>query len=77
MVETTGNRMTTMRTTDKPFSVTKRQVYEPHKAVNFNHGADDPAQLEQIIKPAETVGDPGSWGRRRLPIPICPGGRNE
>ena len=26
MVETTGNRMMTMRTTDKPFNITKKQV---------------------------------------------------
>ena len=39
MVETTGDRMMTMRTTDKPFSITKRQVYEAYKAVKSNQGA--------------------------------------
>src|SRR5262249_22198969 len=36
---------------------------------------DDPAQVEQIIEPAKSV---GSWaGDRRLRIPISPSGRNE
>jgi RNA-directed DNA polymerase len=39
MIETTGNRMMPMRTTDKPFSITKRQVYEAYKAVKSNQGA--------------------------------------
>ena len=39
MVETTGNRMMTMPTTDKPFNITKKQVYEAYKAVKSNHGA--------------------------------------
>src|ERR1700740_907474 len=39
MVETTGNRMMTMRTTDKPFNITKKQVYEAYKAVKSNQGA--------------------------------------
>jgi group II intron reverse transcriptase/maturase len=39
MIETTGNRMMTMRTTDKPFNITKMQVYEAYKAVKSNHGA--------------------------------------
>jgi hypothetical protein len=30
MVETTGDRMMTMRTTDKPFKITKKQVYEAY-----------------------------------------------
>jgi RNA-directed DNA polymerase len=50
MVETTGNRMMTMRTTDKPFSITKRQVYEAFKAVKSNHGAAgvDKETIEQF-----------------------------
>ena len=28
MIETTGNRMMQIRTTDKPFKITKAQVYE-------------------------------------------------
>jgi RNA-directed DNA polymerase len=39
MIETTGNRMMPTRTTDKPFSITKRQVYEAYKAVKSNQGA--------------------------------------
>src|SRR5215470_12489572 len=39
---------------------------------------DDPAQVEQIIEPAEIVGNVGSWvSELRLRIPISPGGRNE
>jgi hypothetical protein len=50
MVETTGNRMMTMRTTDKPFNVTKKQVYEAYKAVKSNQGAAgvDQESIEQI-----------------------------
>ena len=32
-------RMMTMRTTDKPFKITKKQVYEAYKAVKSNQGA--------------------------------------
>jgi RNA-directed DNA polymerase len=39
MVETTGNRRMPMRTTDKPFTIAKRQVYEAFKAVKSNGGA--------------------------------------
>ena len=39
MVGTTGNRMTSTETTDKPFRIEKRQVYEAYKAVKANHGA--------------------------------------
>jgi len=39
MIETTGNRMMTMRTTDKPFHITKKQAYEAYKAVKSNQGA--------------------------------------
>jgi RNA-directed DNA polymerase len=39
MVETTGNRRIPMRTTDKPFTIAKRQVYEAFKAVKSNGGA--------------------------------------
>jgi len=39
MVETTGNRKMQVRTTDKPFNITKRQVYEAYKAVKSNAGA--------------------------------------
>jgi len=50
MVETTGNRMMTMRTTDKPFKITKKQVYEAYKAVKSNHGAAgvDKETIEQF-----------------------------
>ena len=50
MVETTGNRMMTMRTTDKPFNITKKQVYEAYKAVKSNHGAAgvDKETIEQF-----------------------------
>ena len=53
MVETTGNRMMTMRTTDKPFNITKKQVYEAYKAVKSNHGAagvDKETQFEANLK---------------------------
>src|SRR5262249_32613629 len=33
MVETTGNRKMQIHTTDKPFNITKKQVYEAYKAV--------------------------------------------
>ena len=46
MVETTGNRVMTRRTTDKPFNITKKQVYEAYKAVKSNHGA--PGVIEQF-----------------------------
>jgi RNA-directed DNA polymerase len=36
---TTGNRMTSIDTTDKPFRIEKRQVYEAYKGVKANHGA--------------------------------------
>jgi RNA-directed DNA polymerase len=39
MVETTGDRRMTTRTTDKPFNITKKQVYEAYKAVKSNGGA--------------------------------------
>jgi RNA-directed DNA polymerase len=50
MVETTGDRMMTMRTTDKPFKITKKQVYEAYKAVKSNHGAAgvDKETIEQF-----------------------------
>ena len=50
MVETTGNRMMTMRTTDKPFNITKKQVYEAYKAVKSNQGAAgvDKETIEQF-----------------------------
>jgi hypothetical protein len=40
---------------------------------------DERAQAEQIIKPAEIVGNVGSWGAElpRLRIPISPGSRDE
>jgi RNA-directed DNA polymerase len=50
MVETTGNGMMTMHTTDKPFNITKKQVYEAYKAVKSNHGAAgvDKETIEQF-----------------------------
>jgi RNA-directed DNA polymerase len=50
MVETTGNRMMTMRTTDKPFKISKKQVYEAYKAVKSNQGAAgvDKETIEQF-----------------------------
>jgi len=39
MVETTGNRMTLMHATDKPFKISKKQVYDAYKAVKSNAGA--------------------------------------
>jgi RNA-directed DNA polymerase len=50
MVETTGNRMMPMRTTDKPFNITKKQVYEGYKAVKSNQGAAgvDKETIEQF-----------------------------
>jgi RNA-directed DNA polymerase len=42
--------MMTKRTTDKPFSITKRQVYEAYKAVKSNQGAAgvDKETIEQF-----------------------------
>ena len=39
-----------MRTTDKPFKITKKQVYEAYKAVKSNHGAAgvDEETIEQF-----------------------------
>jgi len=50
MIETTGNRMMTTRTTDKPFNITKKQVYEAYKAVKSNQGAAgvDKETIEQF-----------------------------
>jgi RNA-directed DNA polymerase len=50
MVETTGNRMMTMCTTDKPFNITKKRVYEAYKAVKSNQGAAgvDKETIEQF-----------------------------
>jgi RNA-directed DNA polymerase len=39
MTEATGNRMTSMCATDKPFNIDKRLVYEAYKAVKSNRGA--------------------------------------
>src|SRR5450759_94985 len=39
MVETTGDRRTSMPTTDKPFNIDKMQVYEAYKAVKSKAGA--------------------------------------
>jgi RNA-directed DNA polymerase len=39
MAETTGNRTMQARTTDKPFTITKKQVYEAYKAVKSNAGS--------------------------------------
>jgi hypothetical protein len=38
---------------------------------------DECAQAEQIIKPAEIVGNVESWGSARFCIPISPDCRNE
>jgi group II intron reverse transcriptase/maturase len=50
MIETTGNRMMTTNTTDKPFKITKKQVYEAYKAVKSNQGAAgvDKETIEQF-----------------------------
>src|SRR4051812_22376353 len=50
MLETTGNRRTPMHTTDKPFNITKKQVYEAYKAVKSNGGAAgvDKQTIEQF-----------------------------
>ena len=37
--ETTGDRMTSIDTTNKPFMIDKRQVYEAYKAAKSNKGA--------------------------------------
>ncbi len=39
MVETTGDRMIGMHAADKPFKISKRQVYEAYKAIKSNAGA--------------------------------------
>ena len=50
MVETTGNRKMQTHTTDKPFNITKKQVYEAYKAVKSNAGAAgvDKQTIEQF-----------------------------
>ncbi len=50
MVETTGNRMMTMHAADKPFNITKKQVYEAYKAVKSNRGGAgvDKETIEQF-----------------------------
>ena len=50
MIETTGNRKMQIHTTDKPFNITKKQVYEAYKAVKSNAGAAgvDKQTLEQF-----------------------------
>src|SRR6201997_5733136 len=37
--ETTGDRMTSMHATNKPFNIDKKLVYEAYKAVKSNGGA--------------------------------------
>ena len=39
MVETTGNRRMQIHTADKPFNITKKQVYEAYKAVKSKAGS--------------------------------------
>ena len=48
--ETTGNRRTPTRATDKPFSINKKLVYEAYKAVKSNAGASgvDGQSIEQF-----------------------------
>ncbi len=50
MSETTGNRMTSMHATNKPFNIDKRLVYEAYKAVKSNRGAAgvDEQTIEQF-----------------------------
>jgi RNA-directed DNA polymerase len=50
MIETTGDRRISMRVTDKPFNIDKKQVYEAYKAVKSNGGAAgvDGQTLEQF-----------------------------
>ena len=50
MVQTTGNRMMTKHTTDKPFKISKKQVYEAYKAIKSNQGAAgvDKETIEQF-----------------------------
>jgi RNA-directed DNA polymerase len=39
MVDTTGDRRTAVHTTDKPFKIEKKLVYQAYKAVKSNAGA--------------------------------------
>lgn len=50
MVETTGNRMIEVHAANKPFKISKRQVYEAYKAVKSNAGAAgvDKQTIEQF-----------------------------
>jgi RNA-directed DNA polymerase len=50
MVKTTGNRKMQIHTTDKPFNITKKQVYETYKAVKSNAGSSgaDGQTIEQF-----------------------------
>src|SRR5216117_2897951 len=50
MTDTTGNRMISMRATNKPFHIDKRLVYEAYKSVKSNRGAAgvDEQTIEQF-----------------------------
>ena len=50
MSETTGNRMISMRATNKPFHIEKRWVYEAYQAIRSNGKAAgvDEQTLEQF-----------------------------
>ena len=50
MSETTGNRMISMRVTNKPFQIEKRWVYEAYQAIKSNGKAAgvDGQSLEQF-----------------------------
>src|SRR5499433_3152764 len=50
ITETTGDRMNSMRATNKPFNIDKRLVYEAYKAVKSNRGAAgvDEQSIEQF-----------------------------
>jgi len=56
MVDTTGNRMTPMRTADKPFKIEKKLVYEAYKAVKSNAGSAgvDGQTIEQFEADLQT-----------------------
>ena len=81
-IGTTGNRMMTTDTTDKPFMIDKRLVYEAYKAVKSNKGAAgvDGQSIEQFEEPdelAKLISAPGTcclhseeeWRRQDLGVP--------
>jgi hypothetical protein len=63
MTDTTGNRMISMRATNKPFHIDKRLVYEAYKAVKSNRGAAgvDEQTIEQFEADSQGTSPVHGW----------------